>query len=231
MKSTLLMLAGGPLALRGALPIPEAQARDAGVGWRHGLSKLSDLKYQAGFNHFDYVKANAPKGGAASLIVLGSFDNFNLVVGGAKGTLVSGVEFLYDTLMVPALDEVASIYGLLAEAVTYPDDFSSVTYRLRASAKWHDGKPVTPDDVVFSFNAFKKLSPQAAASFRQVTKAEKTAEREVTFHFDGAGNRELPQVVGQLTVLPKHWWEGTDGEGKKRSIGDTTLEPPLGSGP
>ena len=144
---------------------------------------------------------------------------------------MSGIEFLYDTLMVSALDEVASTYGLLAEAVTYPDDFSSVTFRLRSNAKWHDGKPVTPDDVVFSFDAFKKLSPQAAASYRQVTKAEKTGEHEVTFHFDGAGNRELPQVVGQLTVLPKHWWDGTDSEGKKRSIGDTTLEPPLGSGP
>ncbi len=133
--------------------------------------------------------------------------------------------------MVSALDEVASAYGMLAEAVTYPDDFSSVTYRLRSDAKWHDGNPVTPEDVIFSFDAFKKFSPQAAASYRQVTKAEKTGERDITFHFDRGGNRELPQIMGQLTILPKHWWEGTDGEGKKRSIGETTLEPPLGSGP
>ena len=230
MKSALLVLAGGPL-LKNSVQFSAAQTRQPATAWRHGLSKLSDLKYSAGFKHFDYVKPNAPKGGTASQIALGSFDNFNLVVGGAKGTLVSGIEFLYDTLMVSALDEVASSYGLLAETVTYPEDFSSVTFRLRSDAKWHDGKPVTPDDVVFSFEAFKKHSPQAAASYRQVTKAEKTGEHEVTFHFDGAGNRELPQVVGQLTVLPKHWWDGADGEGKKRSIGDTTLEPPLGSGP
>ncbi|HEY8275314.1 MAG TPA: ABC transporter substrate-binding protein, partial [Pseudolabrys sp.] len=183
MKTALLVLAGGPPALKNALQISAAQAREPAT-WRHGLSKLSNLKYPAGFKHFDYVKPNAPKGGTASQIALGSFDNFNLVVGGAKGTLVSGIEFLYDTLMVSALDEVASTYGLLAEAVSFPDDFTSVTFRLRSDAKWHDGKPVTPEDVVFSFDAFKKLSPQAAASYRQVTKAEKTGEREVTFHFD-----------------------------------------------
>src|SRR6478736_6051232 len=230
MKTALLVLAGGPPALKNVLQISTAQAREPAT-WRHGLSKLSELKYPAGFKHFDYVKPNAPKGGTASQIALGSFDNFNLVVGGAKGTLVSGIEFLYDTLMVSALDEVASTYGLLAEAVTHPDDYSSATFRLRSNAKWNDGKPVTPDDVVFSFDAFKKFSPQAGASYRQVTKAEKTGDHEVTFHFEGTGNRELPQVVGQLTVLPKHWWDGTDGEGKKRSIGETTLEPTIGSGP
>ena len=139
MKTALLVLAGGPLALKNSLQISAAQAREPAT-WRHGLAKLSNLKYSTGFKHFDYVNANAPKGGTASQIALGSFDNFNLVLGGAKGTLVSGIEFLYDTLMVQALDEVASTYGLLAEAVTYPDDFSSVTFRLRSNAKWHDGK-------------------------------------------------------------------------------------------
>ena len=110
-------------------------------------------------------------------------------------------------------------------------DRTSVTYRLRANARWHDGKPVTPEDVIFSFDTFKENSPQLAAYYRHVTKAEKTGEREVTFVFDGPGNRELPQIVGQLTVLPKHWWEGTDAKGKKRDVTQTTLEPPLGSGP
>ena len=133
--------------------------------------------------------------------------------------------------MTPALDEVSTEYGLLAEAVSYPDDRSSVTYRLRANARWHDGKPVTPDDVIFSFDVFKKNSPQLAAYYRHVTKAEKTGEREVTFTFDRPGNRELPQIVGQLPVLPKHWWEGTDKNGNKRDVTQTTLEPPLGCGP
>ena len=114
--------------------------------------------------------------------------------------------------------------------MSYPDDFSSVSYRLRAEAKWHDGTPVTPDDVIFSFDAFKKNSPQLAAYYRHVVKVEKTGEREVTFTFDGPGNRELPQIVGELIVLPKHWWEGTDKNGKKRDVGATTLEPPLGIG-
>ena len=87
--------------------------------------------------------------------------------------------------------------GLLAEAVSYPDDFSSVSYRLRAEAKWHDGTPVTPEDVIFSFDASKKNSPQLAAYYRHVVKVEKTGEREVTFTFDGPGNRELPQIVGE----------------------------------
>jgi len=132
--------------------------------------------------------------------------------------------------MAPALDEVSTEYGLLAEAVSYPADFSSVTYRLRADAKWHDGKPVTPEDVIFSFDAFKKHSPQLSAYYRHVEKAAKTGERDVTFAFDSPGNRELPQIVGQLNVLAKHWWEGTDKNGAKRDVGATTLEPPLGAG-
>ena len=198
--------------------------------WRHGLSLFGDLKYPAEFKHFDYVNVNAPKGGLVRMIAFGTFDNFNQVVGGVKGSLAAGVNELYDTLMVSAMDEVSTEYGLLAEAVSHPYDHSSVTYRLRAVPKWHDGKPVTVDDIVFSFEAFKKHHPFWSAYYRHVAKLEQTGEREVTFTFDGPGNRELPQIVGQLTVLPKHWWEGTDASGKKRDIGSTTLEPLLGCG-
>ena len=151
-------------------------------------------------------------------IAFGTFDNFNQVVAGVKGNLAMGTELITESLTTPALDEVSTEYGLLAEAVSYPDDRSSVTYRLRANARWHDGKPVTPDDVVFSFDTFKTNSPQLGAYYRHVTKAEKTGEREITFTFDGPGNRELPQIVGQLPVLPKHWWEGADKSGKKRDV-------------
>jgi len=201
------------------------------TAWRHGVAKFGGLKYAAGFKEFDYVNPAAPKAGAASQIALGTFDNFNPVIAGVKGNLPPSTDLMFDTLLAPSLDEVASAYGLLAEGVSFPDDFSSATYLLRAEAKWHDGKPVTPDDVIFSFNAYKKLSPQASASYRQVVKAEKTGDREVTFTFSAKGNRELPLVVGQLTVLPKEWWEGVDKDGKKRNIAETTLEPPLGSGP
>lgn len=198
--------------------------------WRHGLSLFGDLKYPAGFKHFEYVNPDAPKGGTVRQIAFGTFDNFNLAVAGVKGSLAMGLGMIYDSLMTSALDEVSSEYGQIAEAVRHPADFSSVTYRLRPEARWHDGKPITPEDVIFSFDTFKKHSPQLAAYYRHVVKAEKSGEREVTFTFDAPGNRELPQIVGQLTVLPKHWWEGTDASGKPRDVGATTLEPPLGSG-
>jgi microcin C transport system substrate-binding protein len=198
--------------------------------WRHGLSLFGDLKYPEGFKNFDYVNVGAPKGGAVRMIAFGTFDNFNPVVAGVKGSIAGGIDLIYDSLLVPALDEVAVGYGLLAETVSAPDDHSSVTYRLRANAKWHDGMPVTVEDVLFSLSSFKTHHPFYSAYYRHVAKAEKTGDREVTFIFDGPGNRELPQIMGELNVLPKHWWEGTDKSGKKRDVSATTLEPPLGCG-
>jgi microcin C transport system substrate-binding protein len=225
-------LAGPALSVIGARASMAQPATAASAPtWRHGLSLFGDLRYPADFKHFEYVNAKAPKGGTVRLIAGGqTFDNLNQVVAGVKGTLASGIDLLYDTLMAPALDEVSAEYGLLAEAVSHPDDFSSVTYRLRANAKWHDGKPVTPEDVIFSLEAYKKNHPQLSAYYRHVTKAEKTGERDITFTFDQPGNRELPQIVGQISVLPKHYWEGSDKNGNKRDIGSTTLETPLGNG-
>jgi microcin C transport system substrate-binding protein len=208
-----------------------AQSSSLARNWKHGLSLFGELKYPEGFKNFDYVNPAAPQGGVVRQVAFGTFDNFNSVVAGVKGSLAMGTELFTETLMTSALDEVSTEYGLLAEAVSHPDDHSSVTYRLRSHARWHDGKPVTPDDVIFSFDTFKTNSPQLGAYYRHVVKAEKTAEREITFTFDGPGNRELPQIVGQLPVLPKHWWEGTDKSGNKRDVTQTTLEPPLGSGP
>ena len=227
LKSGAAALAAPAIGALSALP-DNAVAQDH--RWRHGLSLFGDLKYPAGFKNFDYVNVNAPKAGTARLIAFGTFDNFNPVTGGVKGSLAAGITEIYDTLMVPALDEVSTEYGLLAEAVSHPDDHSWVTYRLRAEAKWHDGKPVTVEDVIFSLDAFKKHHPQYSAYYRHVVKAEKTGERDITFTFDQPGNRELPQIVGQLNVIPKHYWEGTDSQGRKRDVGATTLEPPLGCG-
>jgi microcin C transport system substrate-binding protein len=215
----------------GALGAFSGKAVAQAQQWKHGLSLFGEPRYPADFKHFDYVNPAAPQGGVVRQIAFGTFDNFNSVVAGVKGSLAMGTELFNETLMTAALDEVSTEYGLLAEAASHPDDFSSVTYRLRANARWHDGKPVTPDDVIFSFDAFKKNSPYHGAYYRHVVKAEKSGEREVTFTFDGPGNRELPHIVGQLSVLPKHWWEGTDKSGKKRDVTQTTLEPPLGSGP
>ena len=222
-------------ALGSAAGVPlvgSAEAQSAGdLPWRHALSLFGDIKYPADFKRFDYVNPDAPKGGVARLISLGTFDNFNIAVAGIKGSLAPAAALIYETLMTRAQDEVATEYGELAESAQHPDDFSWVVYRLRKEARWHDGKPVTPEDVIFSLESLKKLSPMYASYYRHVTKVEKSGERDVKFTFDAPGNRELPTIVGELTVLPKHWWEGTDAQGRKRDIGATTLEPPLGSGP
>jgi len=213
------------------LPSPAAaQQSQAERAWRHGVSLFGELKYPAEFQHFDYVNPGAPKGGSVRMIGLGTFDNFNEVVAGLKGSLAAFAGVVSDTLMVPVLDEVETSYGLLAEAVSYPADFASATFRLRAGARHHDGRPVTVEDVIFSMEAFKKYSPGHAAYYRHVAKMEQTGEREVAFILDAPGNREMPLIIGQLNVLAKHWWEGTDPSGKKRDVGATTLEPPLGNG-
>jgi microcin C transport system substrate-binding protein len=231
-RRTLLRSGAAVLATPVATSLPGAlrPARAEDQVWRHGLSLFGDLKYPPGFKQFDYVNPNAPKGGAVRQTAFGTFDNFNMTVAGVKGTIAAGVNLIYDTLMARSFDEVSSEYGLIAESVTHPADFSSVTYRLNPKARWHDGKPVTAEDVIFSLDALKKNSPMYSAYYRHVVKAEKTGQRDVTFTFDGPGNRELPHIVGELTILPKHWWEGTDAQGRKRDVSATTLEPPLGGG-
>ena len=209
----------------------EAQTAAGAPVWRHALSLFGDVKYPADFKRFDYVNPDAPKGGLARQIALGTFDNFNIAVSGVKGSLAPAVGLIYQTLMERSQDEVAAEYGLLAEAAQHPDDFAWVIYRLRKEARWHDGKPVTPEDVIYSLEQLKKLSPMYASYYRHVAKTEKIGESEVKFIFDSPGNRELPHIVGELLVLPKHYWEGTDNQGRKRDISQTTLEPPLGSGP
>jgi microcin C transport system substrate-binding protein len=233
LKTAFATLAVPALGAVGFLSVSRRAAGQAAASaraWRHGLSLFGDLKYPAGFKYFDYVDPRAPKGGVARQIAFGTFDNFNMVVSGVRGTLAARIDLVFDSLTVASLDEVSTEYGLLAEAVSHPEDYSSVTYRLRAEARWHDGKPVTPEDVIFSLETFKKNHPQFSAYYRHVAKAEQSGEREVTFTFDAPGNRELPQIVGQLTIMPKHWWEGVDKSGKKRDIAATTLEPPLGNG-
>jgi len=230
LRATAVTFAAPALGVLGT-PLPVERAAAQTQNWRHALSLFGDIKYPEGFKHFDYVNPNAPQGGTVRQSALGTFDNFNTVVAGVKGSIAIGTDLFMETLTTSSLDEVSTEYGLLAEAVRYPDDYSFVTYRLRAKARWHDGKPISPDDVLYSFDVLKKNSPFYGAYYRHVVKAEKTGEREITFTFDGPGNRELPQIVGQLPVLPKHWWEGTDKSGSKRDATRTTLEPPLGSGP
>jgi microcin C transport system substrate-binding protein len=231
-SGTLAAVAPALLATTG-LPLSPAVAQTASgePAWRHALSLFGDIKYPADFKRFDYVNPDAPKGGAARMISIGTFDNFNIAVMGVKGSIAPAAALINETLMTRSQDEGATEYGLLAEGAAHPDDFAWVIFRLRNEARWHDGKPVTPEDVIFSIEALKKNSPFYASYYRHVAKAEKTGERDIKFTFDAPGNRELPTIVGELPVLPKHYWEGADSQGRKRDISATTLEPPLGSGP
>ncbi len=208
-----------------------AAAQDAvSPVWRNGISTIGALKHPDGFAHFDYVNPDAPKGGELKLSETGTYDTFNLIL--SKGEAATGVgSLVFDTLLKSAEDEITASYGLLAEGVSYPDDFSSATFRLRAEAKWADGQPVTPDDVIYSFEKLKEHNPLYSNYYRHVTSAEKTGDRDITFRFDEKNNRELPNILGQFPVIPKHWWEGTDAKGNKRDISRTTLEPVMGSGP
>ncbi len=208
------------------------RANDAEPQWRYSSSLLGEPKYPADFKHYDYVNPDAPKGGTLNMVAVGTFDSLNpFVVQGvaAAGLSDFGGGLLYDTLMTDSLDQGSTQYPLIAEALQYPDDFSRVKFKLNPKAKWHDGQPITVDDVIWSFDVLKRQSPMYNKYYGDVEKAEKTGEREVKFTFSQKGNRELPQILGQLAVLPKHWWEGKDAQGKQRDITRATLEIPLGS--
>ncbi len=205
------------------------QAQDAEKKWRHGMAVIGDLELPADFKQLPYVDVNAPKGGQLRLGAEGTFDNLNLVID--RGSPVLGLGMIYDTLMKRSENEVFGTYGLLAEAVSYPDDMSSATFRLRTEAKWADGQPVTPEDVIFSMEKLKELSAMYSGYYRHVASVEKTGEREVTFRFDEKDNKELPSIVGDFPILPKHWWEGKDDKGQSRDISKTTLAAVMGSGP
>ena len=189
----------------------------------HALSLFGDIKYPPDFTHFDYANPDAPKGGRLRLSAIGGFDSFNGYV--VKGEPADGLGLTYDTLLEPASDEPATEYGLIAESVEVPDDYSWVTYTLREEARWHDGQPITPEDVIFSLDILKEKGlPFFRFYYGTIKEAKKIGPRQVKFEFAEAGNRELPQITGQLPILPKHYW-------KDREFDRSTLEPPLTSGP
>jgi microcin C transport system substrate-binding protein len=196
----------------------------------HALSLLGPVKYGPDFKRFDYVNPDAPKGGSVRLPAIGTFDSLNGIaykgnVGAALNVL--GATLIYDRLMSPSMDERSSAYCEIAEWVSHPDDYSSATFKIRDKARWHDGKPITPDDVIFSMEVQKRENPRLALYYKNVQKVEKTGENQVTFYFDEKNNRELPHIVGELVIVPKHFYEGSPA----RDPGKTWLEIPLGSGP
>lgn len=190
----------------------------------HGGSLIGAMKYGPDFAHFDYVNPDAPRGGVARLASEGAFDSFNPFI--VKGDPPPGIGTIFDSLMIPPLDEGSTHYGLLAEWMEHPADNSWVAFKLREDARWHDGRPVSVDDAIWTFRTLiAKGAPYYRFYYKNVSDARDLGGGVVRFDFDQAGNRELPHIMGQLTILPRHWWE----DGRDFEAGG--LEPLLGSGP
>ena len=211
------------------MPLPALADPAQNGPWLPATSLLGEPKYPAGFKHLDYVNPDAPKGGLVRQYALGGFDTFNPIL--PQGEAADGLGLVYQMLMTELLDDTSAKYGLIADAVAYPPDISSATFRINPKAKWQDGEPITAEDVVWSFGKETELNPNLQQYYQDVTKAEVTAPDQVTFYFSTTNNRELPNILGQMIVLPQHWWEGKDANGKQRDIGASTLELPMGSGP
>jgi len=190
---------------------------------QHGISKYGDLKYPAGFSHFAYVNPAAPKAGRIKLAATGTFDKLNPF--NLKGVAATGAILLFDTLMEAAADEPLSLYGLVAESIEVPDDRAWARFNLRAQARFHDGSPITAEDVVHTFGLLKtKGHPRYRLYLKNVTKAVAEAPNRVRFEFNTGGNRELPLLVAQLPILSKADWADKD-------FAKTSLTAPMGSGP
>lgn len=218
MRRLVLLL---PFALASALEAPAAATPRGAAS--HAIAMHGDVKYKAGFRNFDYVNPRAPKGGEVRLAAIGTFDNLNPFV--LKGVPAVGAGYLFDTLTVGSEDEPFTRYGLLAETIETPADRSWVAFTLRREAKFHDGSPVTPDDVIFTFDTLKsKGHPRYRAYYANVVRAEKAGDRTVKFIFSPGDNRELPLIVGELPVLSKKYFAS-------RPFDAVSLEAPLGSGP
>ena len=189
----------------------------------HALSLTGEPKYGPDFTHLDYADPAAPKGGEIKQYAIGSYDSLNPFI--VRGVSAAGLGLLYESLMASPADEISAEYGLIAETIEFPEDLSWVAFTLRPEARWHDGSPITPEDVIFSLNTLKeKGAPFYRFYYANVVEAEAVGPRKVRFTFSGPPNRELPQIMGQLSVLPKAYFANRDFE-------ETSLEPPMGSGP
>jgi microcin C transport system substrate-binding protein len=209
-------LAAGLLALL-------AVSNAAAVVPTHGMAMHGDLRYPADFAHFEYANPDAPKGGEVRLSAIGSFDSLHPFI--LKGRKASQLGLLFDTLTERSDDEAFSRYGLVAKSMEVPEDRSWVIFNLRPEARFHDGSPVTADDVAFSLEVLKTQGhPFYRSYFGSVKRTEILGPHRIKFSFEEGTNRELPLIVGELPILPKAWWQ-------TREFDRTTLDFPLGSGP
>ncbi len=189
----------------------------------HGLSLFGDLKYGPDFAHYDYVEPNAPKGG---LLHLGAIDSFSTVNPFTlKGDSAAGAGLPFDTLLEASADEADAAYGLVAGEVSLAADRRRVRFLLRPEARWHDGTPLTAADVAFSFEILTTEGhPNFATELAGVERVETAGDHDVTFHLADPDNRKLPLIVGGMAIVSEAYF-------RDREFGETTMEPPLGSGP
>lgn len=213
----------GAALLLAVIGIDAAPARAENVEKTHALSLLGEPKYPPDFDHLSFVNPDAPKGGTLRLSAFGGFDSLNPYI--PKGNAASAAAQAIETLMDTHLGEPSAEYGLIAETVEVPEDDSWVIFNLREEARFHDGSPVTAEDVIFSFERLQEEGrPFYRYYYRNVVSHEVLGPRRVKFSFSSGGNRELPQIMGQLPVMSKAWWDG-------REFGATSLDAPMGSGP
>jgi len=197
-------------------------ARTYAASWTSAMSMYNDLKYPTDFISFDYVNPNAPKGGSFKEASIGSFDSLNPFI--VKGNAAAGITRIYDTLMQQSADEPFSMYPLIAKKVKIADDFSAVSFQINPHATFQDGVQITAEDVKFSFELLiSEGAPHYRSYYAGVENVTIDSTLQVTFHFKEVGNRELPLIIGQFPVLPKHFWID-------KSFSKSSLIIPLGSG-
>lgn len=215
--------------LAGVAPVAMADAKKAAAEEEpqavHAIALHGEPKYGPDFKHVDYVNPDAPKGGNITVAVIGTFDSLNPYI--VKGLPASGLALLYETLLEKTQDEPLTSYGLLAKKIKVAEDRSWVSFTLRNHAQWQDGKPVTVEDVIWSFTTLMKHGqPFYRSYYSAVKNVEAVGPRTVKFTFKKANNRELPLIVGDMPILPKHYWTS-----KGHDFSRTTLTPPIGTGP
>ncbi|MEN4947027.1 extracellular solute-binding protein [Pseudomonas proteolytica] len=212
------------MALRTAIISGLLLCTQAVAAPQHALTLYDEPpKYPANFKHVDYVNPDAPKGGTFRESAMGSFDSLNPFI--SKGVPADNISLVFDTLAQQGLDEPITEYGLIAGKIEKAPDNSWVRFYLRPEARFHDGHPVHAEDVVFTFDTLiKQGSPIYRTYYADVAEVVAEDPLRVLFKFKHTSNRELPLILGQLPVLPKHWWAGRD-------FAKSSLEIPLGSGP
>jgi microcin C transport system substrate-binding protein len=207
----------------GQAQTPTPQAATGAPVRTYALSLLGTPSLPPDFKYFPYLNPDAPKGGEVALSTVGTFDSFNPFI--VRGAPASDVARVWDSLMKPNADEAETEYGLLAKVVELPADRMGVAFELRPEAKFNDGTPVTAEDVAWTFDMLReKGRPFFRQYYAEVASVTVEGPSRVVFHFKSNTNREMPLILGQMPVLPKHWWAG-------REFDKPLTDPPLGSGP